>query len=76
MGNPILQALQRQQVPAQMSAPNPLNMMQQFQQFRQEMSGKDPQQVVQQLVQSGRMSQQQLNQLQQQAAGLMQFFRR
>lgn len=38
-------------------------MMQQFQQFRQNFQG-DPKQEVQKLLQSGKMSQQQLNQLQ------------
>ena len=38
-------------------------MMQQFQQFRQNCQG-DPKQAVQKLLQSGKMSQQQLNQLQ------------
>lgn len=38
-------------------------MMQQFQQFKQNFQG-DPKQEVQKLLQSGKMSQQQLNQLQ------------
>lgn len=38
-------------------------MMQQFQQFRNNFQG-DPKQEVQKLLQSGKMSQQQLNQLQ------------
>lgn len=38
-------------------------MMQQFQQFRQTFQG-DPEQEVKKLLQSGKMSQQQLNQLQ------------
>lgn len=41
-------------------------MMQQFQQFRQTFQG-DPKAEVEKLLQSGKMSQQQLNQLQQMA---------
>ena len=46
-------------------------MMQQFNQFRQQMQGKNPQQIVEQLLQNGQMSQQQFEQLKQQAQGLM-----
>lgn len=42
------------------------NMIQQFNKFRQSFQG-DPQQEVMRLLQSGQMSQQQLNQLQQAA---------
>ena len=42
---------------------NPLQMIQQYQQFRQNFQG-DPQAEVQKLLASGRMNQQQLNQLQ------------
>lgn len=42
---------------------NPIMMLQQFNQFRQQFSG-NPQEEVQKLLQSGQMSQQQLNQLQ------------
>lgn len=43
------------------------NMMQQFQQFMQQMRGKDPNAMIQEMVQSGRISQEQLNRVQQQA---------
>ena len=43
------------------------NMMQQFQQFMQQMKGKDPNAMIQELVSSGRVSQQQLDQAQKQA---------
>ena len=50
--------------------PNPMmqfqQMMQQFQQFKQTFQG-DPKAEVEKLLQSGRMSQQQLNQLQEMA---------
>lgn len=42
------------------------NMMRQFQQFKQSFQG-DPKAEVEKLVQSGKISQQQLNQLQQMA---------
>lgn len=42
-------------------------MMGQFQKFMQQMRGRDPQQMIDELVKSGRISQQQLNQVQQQA---------
>lgn len=43
------------------------NMMQQFQSFMQQMRGKDPHAMIQELVSSGRVSQQQLDQAQRQA---------
>lgn len=53
-----------------MMFPNPMmqfqRMMQQFQQFRQTFQG-DPKAEVEKLLQSGKMSQQQLNQLQEMA---------
>lgn len=45
---------------------NPIQMIQQFRQFAQSVQG-DPRQQVEQLLSSGRMSQDQFNQLQQQA---------
>ena len=60
MANPLFKALGGQM-------PGPMGqfqrMMQQFNQFRSSFQG-DPQQEVQKLLQSGKMSQQQLNQLQ------------
>lgn len=53
---------------------NMMNFMQSFNQFRQSFQG-DPKQQVQQLLNSGRMSQDQFNQLQQMAQqiqGMMQ----
>ena len=54
--NPFYQAM----------GPKP-NMMQQFQSFMQQMRGKDPHAMIQELVSSGRVSQQQLDQAQRQA---------
>ena len=66
MANPLFQALGGGQMPGQMGQFQ--NMVQQFRQFRQTFQG-DPKAEVEKLVQSGRISQQQLNQLQQ-AAGI------
>lgn len=43
------------------------NMMQRFQQFMQQMRGQDPNKILNEMVSSGKLSQQQLNQAQQQA---------
>ena len=43
------------------------NMMGQFQRFVRQMHGKDPHQEISRLLQSGKISQQQLNQAQQMA---------
>lgn len=42
-------------------------MLQQFPKFMQEMRGKDPNEMINQLISSGQINQQQLNQVQQQA---------
>ena len=66
--------------------PNPLfqtfggnrqpNMMGQFQQFVQQMQGRNPHEEIAKLLQSGRVSQQQLNQAQQMAQQFMGMFKR
>jgi hypothetical protein len=61
MSNPLFNALGGGKMPGTMGQFQ--QMMQQFQQFRQNFQG-DPKQEVQKLLQSGKMSQQQLNQLQ------------
>jgi hypothetical protein len=43
------------------------NMIQQFQQFMQQMKGKDPNAIINEMVSSGKISQEQLNHVQQQA---------
>lgn len=43
------------------------NMIAQFQQFMQQMKGKDPNAMINELISSGKVSQQQLDQVQQQA---------
>lgn len=57
MQNPTQQSQQSQ----------PQNLIAAFKQFQAAMQGKDPQAMVNQLVQSGKISQQQYNQIMQQA---------
>ena len=60
--NPLFNALGGGQLPGQMGQFQ--NMVQQFRQFQQTFQG-DPKAEVEKLVQSGKITQQQLNQLQQ-----------
>ena len=71
--NPMLSRL-AQQAPTQQPS-NPMNMIQQFAEFKRQFAGRDPQAMVQQLLQSGQMSQQQYDQLKQQAMELRQILR-
>ena len=63
--NPFLQAMGGNRQP---------NMMQQFQAFMNQMKGKDPNSMIQELVSSGRVSQQQLDQAQKQAKQMQGMF--
>ena len=73
MSNPLFKALGGAQAPAQMPGLGQFQqMMQQFQQFRAGFQG-NPKQEVEKLIQSGKISQQQLNQLQSAAKQFMQF---
>lgn len=65
MSNPLFNALGGSQQ-------NP--MIQQFQRFMQQMQGKDPNAMIQEFVQSGRITQQQLNQVQQLAQQMQNMF--
>lgn len=56
--NPFFQAMQPKQ---------PMNFWQRFQQFRNEMQGKDPNALIQEMMQSGKITQDQYNQARQQA---------
>ena len=62
MSNPLFQAIGGRQQP---------NMMNEFQQFIQQMQGKDPEAMVNELLRSGKMSQQQFEQLKSQAQSFM-----
>lgn len=67
--NPLFNALGGGQMPGAMGQFQ--NMVQQFRQFQQSFQG-DPRAEVEKLVQSGKISQQQLNQLQQMAGQFQQ----
>lgn len=58
-----------------MGGQNGGNMFQQFQQFMQQMKGRNPQEEINKLLQSGKVSQQQLNQVQQQAQQMQGMFK-
>lgn len=53
----------------------PMGMIKQFQQFRQQMAGKDPREEINRLLQSGKISQQQLDHVQQMAQQMQGLFR-
>lgn len=73
MPNPLMDILGgANRMPAQMGQFQ--QMMQQFQQFRQTFQG-DPKAEVQRLLQSGKISQQQLDQVQQMARQFEQFLK-
>lgn len=69
MQNPILQAMQSTVNPTMLNS-GPAQMIQQFAEFKKQMQGKNPQAIVQELLNSGRMSQAQFEQLKQQAQSL------
>lgn len=58
-----------------MGGQNGGNMFRQFQQFMNQMKGKNPQEEINKLLQSGKVSQQQLNQVQQQAQQMQGMFK-
>lgn len=68
LSNPIFNALGGGMIPQN-------NMLAQFQQFRQQMQGKNPHEEINKLLQSGAISQQQLNQAQQMAQQFKKMFR-
>lgn len=53
----------------------PGNVLQQFQQFKKQMQGVNPQEEVQKLLQSGKISQEQLNKAQQMAQQMQGLFK-
>ena len=55
---------------------NPMSkMMQDYKKFREDMKGKNPQEEVNKLLQSGRVNQNQLNQIQQIAQQMSRFLK-
>ena len=67
MHNPMLQ---------QLAQTNPqMNMLKQFNQFRQQMAGKDPQAIITDLLNTGKMTPQQFENLKAQAMEMQKFLR-
>lgn len=55
---------------------NPMNkMIQDYKKFRQEMQGKNPQEEINKMLQSGKLNQNQLNQIQQRARQMQGLFK-
>lgn len=72
MSNPIFDALGGNITPTG----NPtFEMINQFQKFKAQMQGKNPTEEIQKLLQSGKISQQQLNQAQQMAMQMQNVFK-
>ena len=71
MANPLFNALNGGNRPGNGAG----NMLQQFQQFRQRMQGVNPQEEVQKLLQSGKISQAQLDKAQQMAQQMQGLFK-
>ena len=69
MGNPLFNLLGGK------NNNGPGNMLQQFQQFKKQMQGVDPQEEVQKLLQSGKISQAQLDKAQQMAQQMQGLFK-
>ena len=56
---------------SQLSANNPVQMLQRFAEFKQSMQGKDPEAMVNELLRSGKMTPAQFEQLKAQAQSFM-----
>ena len=69
MANPIMSMLHQQM------KPNPTDMISQFQQFRQQFTPENAKAIINQKLQSGEISQQQLDQAIERARGMMNLFR-
>lgn len=70
MGNPLFNLLGG----GMPQGNGPMQILKQFQEFRKQMQGKNPQEEINQLLQSGKISQQQLNQVQQMAGQMRGLF--
>lgn len=73
MNNPLLESLMGSQRAARPN--NPLAMLGEFRKFARGMTPQKAQQEIEQLLASGKMSQEQFQQLQQQAKDFMQFLK-
>lgn len=70
MGNPLFNMLGGGMLQ------NPMNkMIQDYKKFRQEMQGKNPQEEINKMLQSGKLNQNQLNQIQQKAQQMQGLFK-
>lgn len=58
----------------QINQNSPMSMVQRFNQFRQQMQGVNPQSMVMDMLRSGKINQQQLNQAQQMAQQMQSVF--
>lgn len=72
--NPMLTMLS-QVTSGQSMSSNPMLMLQQFSEFKKTMAGKNPQAIVENLLRTGQMSNQQFEQLKQQAQMLQGFLK-
>ena len=70
MGNPLFNLLGG----GMPQGNGPMQILRQFQEFRKQMRGKNPQEEINQLLQSGKISQQQLDQAQQMAGQMRGLF--
>ena len=61
--------------PSGLNGMNPMQMISEFAKFKKAMAGKDPKAVLNQLLASGQMTQEQLNQLKETAQSLMSLFK-
>ncbi len=73
MSNPILEQISKAQTTTIRN--NPIEMIQQFNQFKRSLQGKNPQKIVMNLLNSGRMTQQQFEELKKQAQTLQGFLK-
>ena len=74
MRNPILAQIQPNNA-TNGGGNNPLAMLQQFAEFKRQMQGKNPEAMVNELLRSGKMSQQQFEQLKMQAQSFQMLFK-
>lgn len=74
MRNPILERMNPNSV-ANGGGNNPIAMLQQFAEFKRQMQGKNPEAIVNDLLRSGKMSQQQFEQLKMQAQSFQMLFK-
>lgn len=72
MANPMLQMLNGASARA---SNNPMQMLQQFAAFKRQMQGKNPEAIVKDLLASGKMTQEQFDNLKRQAQSLQNFLK-